>query len=99
MAYANCRLFCPNYHSKMNSVRVKHGAIGFEHQYFECRSCNHNENVVIALDSHNPNGVVWLSGAIKLPNAEMHNAVTHIMIEGRSIPHKAKASGKNEIIK
>ena len=83
----------------MNSVRVTYGPIGFEHQYFECRSCNQNDNVVIALDPHNPNGVGWLSGAIKFPYAEMHNAVTHMLVEGCSIPHKAKASGKNEIIK
>ena len=59
MALATRRSSCAHCGTKMKLVLVTHGPVGFEHQYFECRSCDHDENVVVALDPGYPNRLGW----------------------------------------
>jgi hypothetical protein len=48
----------------MTLARVSAGPTGFEHQAFECRSCDYFENVVVALDPMNANALGWLASEI-----------------------------------
>jgi hypothetical protein len=77
----NRRSACPKCQTKMTLASVTKGPIGFEHQMFECRSCDHFENVVVALDPTKPNTLGWL--AWEVPSA--HDLITHSIIEGRMI--------------
>jgi hypothetical protein len=74
----------------MTLARVTPGPVGFEHQSFECRKCEHAENVVVALDPMNPNTLGWLVGELGAPAAlERDKAITHEIRGGRMIPKPA----------
>ena len=70
MAVATRRSSCNHCGMKMKLVRVTHGPVGFEHRYFECRACYHDENVVVALDPQHPNRLGWLFDEDRLPLAK-----------------------------
>jgi hypothetical protein len=61
------RSSCPKCRASMTLATVKRGLIGFEHQSFECRSCDHAEEVVVALDPMTPNTLGWLDGELGAP--------------------------------
>jgi hypothetical protein len=61
------RSSCSKCQTKMTLARVSRGPIGFEHQLFECRACDHAESVVVALDPMNPNALGWLAGELTAP--------------------------------
>ena len=48
----------------MTLARVSARPTDFEHQAFECRSCDYSENVVVALDPINANALGWLASEI-----------------------------------
>jgi hypothetical protein len=75
----------------MTLARVTPGPFGFEHQWFECRKCDHAESVVVALDPMNPNTLGWLAGELGAP-ALVHrgNATTHEIHSGRMVPKPAE---------
>jgi hypothetical protein len=81
------RSACPKCNTRMTLARVAQGPEGFEHQSFECRSCDHAENVVVALDPLNPNSLGWLAGELGASSITSHhaNAISHEIHQGRMI--------------
>ena len=85
------RSACPKCHTKMTLARVTPGPIGYEHQYFECRGCDYDENVVVALDPTNPNTLGWLAGELGAPVTVVRgNAISHEIHDGRMISKPAE---------
>lgn len=86
------RSVCPKCSSPMTLAQVKAGPIGFEHQSFKCRSCDHAEEVVVVLDPMDPSTLGWLDGELGAPPKNL-NAVTYTIDRGRLISHPATKGG------
>jgi Zn ribbon nucleic-acid-binding protein len=80
---------CPNCKAPMTLATVKPGSIESEHQSFECQSCGHAEEVVVAPDPVNSNTFGWLDGELGVP-PKKGNAITHTIDRGRLVPHPAR---------
>jgi hypothetical protein len=76
----------------MTLARVTQGPEGFEHQSFECRACDHAENVVVALDPMDPDALGWLFGDLGTPamSTDPANLVSHEIHAGRMISKPAE---------
>jgi hypothetical protein len=58
---------CPKCRTRMVIAAVEEGPKGFEHRSFECSSCAHREQNVIACDPTNTNALGWLTSGLHPP--------------------------------
>jgi hypothetical protein len=75
---------CPVCLTRMKLERVVRGPVGFEHQLFECATCDQFETKVIASDPFNSRAQGWLSGELG------KSAVSHEIKDGKLIPKPEK---------
>ena len=59
---------CPRCQARMLTIDVSPGPDGFEHRTFECITCGHTQETVIACDPLRSNAVGWTKGELKPPN-------------------------------
>ena len=58
---------CPRCQARMLTIDVSPGPDGFEHRTFECLTCGHTQETVIASDPLRSNAVGWTEGELKPP--------------------------------
>ena len=58
---------CPRCQARMLTIDVSPGPYG-EHRTFECITCGHTQETVIACDPLRSNAVGWTKGELKPPN-------------------------------
>ena len=61
------RLRCPKCQRRMTLARTLPGPTGFDLRKFECASCDHVEQIVIASDPMKSGDVGWLVGELRPP--------------------------------
>jgi len=59
---------CPDCQTRMMTVAISEGPVGFEHRTFECSKCGHTETRKLASDPLQSGAAGWTNGELRPPH-------------------------------